>query len=271
MAISLNQINLVLSGGSNNSNPQSSLGGNPSSFPILGGLNNLFSNLTTEEAESGKTDYRCFYIFNDSETDPFLDVSVYIYSQKIRGSTVQIGIAQETDVQKIEIIGSVDSGNLILKYEQQEINIDWGSSISDFADNLVDGFSSIDIDGIEVSFSVSGSTSLITIEFKGTSNNRNHEKIELFENNLIGPDVPVVTIKKVTEGQPINSIAPTLAVDTVPPSKVVFVETSNVSRLQIGNLNPGDGVPIWIKRTTLPNTDFEENDNFILKVTGRPF
>lgn len=271
MAVNLNQISLVLSGGSNNSNPQSSIGGSPSSFPILNGLNNLFSNLTTEEATVGKIDYRCFYIFNDSEQDAFLDVSLYIYSQVLGGSSVQIGIARETDVQKIEIIGQVNSGSLILKYEQQEITVDWDGSASNFSNNLVEAFSSIDILGIEANGTTTGSLSSILIYFKGDSDNRNHEKLELFENNLEGPDKPIVSIKKIAEGQPINSIAPQIAVDTVIPSKVTFYATSASEKLSIGNLKPGDGIPIWIKRTTEPNTDFQENDNFILKITGRPF
>lgn len=154
-----------LSGGQNNNNPNLSLGGSISNSPVFGTLNNLFSNVTSDEASSGKTDYRCVYVKNSSASDSLYDASVYILAQSSGGSSVTIG----------------------------------------------------------------------------------------------------------TSSAPINTIAPILAVDTLAPSGVTFQETGVDNRLNLGTMTPSSFVPIWIRRVTTPGTDFKEYDNFILKVTGRPF
>lgn len=70
---------------------------------------------------------------------------------------------------------------------------------------------------------------------------------------------------------PLNTTAPLLSVDTVAPAEVTFQQSSVDNRISLGTLGPLSVVPIWIKRTTSPGTDFKEYDNFILKVTGKPF
>ena len=67
MAVVSGDIVYFMSGGSGNSNPNNSIGGDPSSSPISGLVNNLFDNISPEETTAGKTDYRCFYIFNSYE------------------------------------------------------------------------------------------------------------------------------------------------------------------------------------------------------------
>lgn len=270
MAISLSQIEFLLSGGNNNNSPSKSLGGGISSFPIIGSLNNLFADVTSEEAEVGKTDFRCFYINNLSTIDSLFNSKIFIYSQKVLGSTVQLGIPKDTDVQELKIVGSVVSGSVVLKYNQQEISVPWGGSSSNFSSNIISSFESAGIPGVEVTFSGS-STITFNISFKGLSNYRNHPTLELFVNDLSGITKPIVTIKKIKEGKPINSIAPSLAVETVIPSGVDFYNTNSEEKVDLGTLRPSDFVPVWVKRTTNPNTDFEEKDYFIFKIQGDPF
>lgn len=271
MAISLSQIEFLLSGGNNNNRPNNSIGGNISSFPILGSLNNLFADVTSEEAEVGKTDFRCFYIKNLSTTDSLFNSKIFIYSQKVLGSNVQLGIAKETDAQELKITGSVISGDLVLKYNQQEISVPWGGSSSNFSSNLISALASVGVLGVEVTFSTSSSVLTFNILFKGSSNYRNHPTLELFINNLSGITKPIVAIKKIKEGKPINSVAPSLAVETVIPSGVEFYNTNSEDKIDLGTLKPYDFVPIWLKRSTSPNTDFEEKDYFIFKIQGDPF
>lgn len=92
MSITADQISFLLSGGTSNSNPARSIGGAASSIPVLGTLNNLFSDITSAEATAGKTDYRCFYIKNGSSSTLY-STSVYIDSQSSGGSKVQIGLS----------------------------------------------------------------------------------------------------------------------------------------------------------------------------------
>ena len=271
MTVKSSDISLVLSGGSNNNNPNNSIGGNPSSFPVTGSVNNLFANLTTEEAMAGKTDYRCFYLKNSSSTDALFDCNIFISSQNSAGSYVQLGVAQTTDQQEIEIRGAVVSGNLLLKYEQQEFLVNWGGSAASFSTNLLSGLVSVGLNGVELSHVGSPTINRFRISFKGATDYRNHPKIDLYSNNLAGLSKPVVSIKKLVEGQPINSVAPLLAVETVTPSKVEFRDSNSSNRIQIGKLGPGDFVPIWILRYTAPNTDFVERDYFIFKFSGSPF
>jgi hypothetical protein len=267
MTIAVSQIIFLLSGGTSNSNPSRSIGGPPSTFLVLGSLNNLFSDVTSEEATSGKTDFRCFYVKNNSLDSSLYDVECFIDSQASRGSTAEVGAAIVTDVQNIEVRGPITSGNLVLKYEQTEFTAEWGGSPQNFLDNLLLAMEGVGLNGVGISTSFSGISQNFIVEFKGFQDKRNHQKMVVTENNLVG--AISVSISKVTEGQPINSNGPLLATETVPPSKVNFYTPSQ--RILIGNLSPGDFVPIWIKRTTGANTDFKENDYFVFKISGKPF
>src|SRR5437660_1271614 len=90
MSISPNDISFVYSGGVNNNNSELSLGGFPSVFPIPGSIDNLFPDISGREVVAGKTDYRCFYIFNDNITDSFFNTSIWTQSQT--ASKIEIGL-----------------------------------------------------------------------------------------------------------------------------------------------------------------------------------
>jgi len=61
-------LSLRLSGGQNNSVPDGSLGGQRSDTVITDNtLHNLFDAITRSEALTGKTEYRCFYVYNDTD------------------------------------------------------------------------------------------------------------------------------------------------------------------------------------------------------------
>lgn len=165
MTISAEQLQFFLSGGSVNTDPNYSIGGAISSAPVLGVLNNLFRDVSSDEAASGRTDYRCVYIKNISSSDSLYEAEIYVYSQSSGGSSVMIG----------------------------------------------------------------------------------------------------------TSPTPVGTIAPLLAVDTLSPSGVTFQETSSSSRISIGTIGPNSAVPVWIKRVTSAGTTFKELDNFVLKITGKPF
>lgn len=78
MSILASDIKFYLSGGASNSNPNASLGGVKSSVAIVDDtLQNLFDNVTGAEHSAGDTNYRCFYVKNDSAETAY-NVKIYI-------------------------------------------------------------------------------------------------------------------------------------------------------------------------------------------------
>lgn len=266
MAIKLSDIGFFLSGGSTNSSPNASLGGSPSGFILLGTMNNLFSDITSEEAQSGKTDHRCFYLFNNSEVDYLYDSEVYIETQVANGATVSIGVQKSTEVQKVSIVGPVYFGDMDMRFGSQEFNVAWGGSAGAFETNLQAGLGAI-APGVSVSTEVEGNNYKFTISFSGDSDNKSHPLLEVVRNGLLAPDNPIVSISRIAGGSPINSVAPLLSVSSVPPARVSFQD----SPIAIGDLGPGDGLPVWVRRITPSGTDYIKNDGFTFGVSGRPF
>lgn len=267
MALKLSDIEFFLSGGPTNSNPNNSIGGLPSSFPLLGSANNLFPDISSESASSGKTDYRCFYISNRSTSDSLIDAELYFDEQGPGGSIVDMGLDRSTEIQRLNIIGFVVSGSLTIRYESTQIVVPWGSSAGQFETNLQNQISSASPGSI-VSTSIIGNSYNFTISF---SDNRSHSLLELLDNSLVGNDQPIVSFSRVASGSPINSVAPILSVDTVPPARVLFELPTVESKLALGTMLPGDKVPVWVRRFTPPNTDYMESDYFRFKIIGRPF
>ena len=63
-------VKVKYSGGANNKFPSTSIGGEMSNTEIPGAsLNNLWDDTTRVEIINGRTEYRCFYLDNDSGTD----------------------------------------------------------------------------------------------------------------------------------------------------------------------------------------------------------
>jgi hypothetical protein len=78
MVVEAIDIEFRLSGGQSNFVPDDSLGGQISNDQISYSIiENLFDNVSSGEASSGDTEYRCYYIINTSDTDS-ADFAVYI-------------------------------------------------------------------------------------------------------------------------------------------------------------------------------------------------
>lgn len=260
MAFISTDISFVYSGGSGNNNPNSSLGSDPSSYPISGAINNIFSDITENQATVGYTDYRCIYVFNDNTVDTLYDCVAEIYDQLTGGSTISIGVKVSTEVQKINISGSMSGGDITLSYEGDEFTANYDANLNTFAQNIETELNALDsLSGASVT-SVSGGFEII---FSGFDDNKSHELIELVDNNLTG--APTVSVTRITSGAPINSIAENIGNSTNPPTGVIFSSSAIV-----GSLQPGDGFPIWFKRVTSANTNPIANDNFFLSIVGTP-
>src|SRR6185437_896903 len=110
-------ISFVLSGGVTNQDPDNSFGGPPSPTPIISGLeNNLFADVTGAEVSDGLTDYRCIYLFNESNSDDFADFSVWINSQVAGGSDVYLGVILANEIQQLTFVNTA-GGNFTLELE----------------------------------------------------------------------------------------------------------------------------------------------------------
>tara|TARA_Y100001938_G_scaffold128710_1_gene182763 strand:+ start:20732 stop:21343 length:612 start_codon:yes stop_codon:yes gene_type:complete len=83
-------IQLYLSGGTGNTNPYASLGGKRSSTQVTNdALENIFDDISRQEALVGKTEYRCLYVYNPSG-NALTNVKVHI-SQHPTITNISIG------------------------------------------------------------------------------------------------------------------------------------------------------------------------------------
>lgn len=94
MAVAPGDINFYLSGGASNADPNASLGGQVSNSDIPSATpENLFGNVQADDAVSGITDYRCFYVKNENLTDTLSVTVVWIAAQTSSADTaVEIGV-----------------------------------------------------------------------------------------------------------------------------------------------------------------------------------
>ncbi|MHA2043382.1 MAG: hypothetical protein ACW99G_01235 [Candidatus Thorarchaeota archaeon] len=274
MTINANEILYVYSGGSGNSDPNESLGGDPSAFEITGTLNNLFNNVSNEEATSGNADYRCFYIFNNSLTETLYDASIFVVSQVGGGAATEIGITERDDQQRISMIQPVTGGSVTLDYDGTDFVWAFDSDLAVWATNLETSLNTLlalstvtVVGSVEV---IDGSNSnVFNIFFSDADGDRNHPLLELVSNDLT--EVPDITIEKISEGAPKNFITTLISVDTAIPVDVLFGFTDPDNRLTIGDLLPSDGVAVWVKRTSLPGTQPLEGDGLTVRISGSAF
>jgi hypothetical protein len=266
--VQTSDISFMLSGGGSNKNPAMSLGGMPSSTPVSGTVNSLFGDITESQAVDGLVDYRCLYILNKSATGTLYSASVHVQSQLPGGSQVELGLARFSEVQVLQISGSPVSGTLALRLGTRGFSGTWGGSPEAFLASLMSSLSSVGMGGVSVSYS-SGGTHLFTFRFLGSYNNKAQPLIEVMINGL--SPASAVSVSRQRQGSPINAVAPLLATPTVSPFEVIFSQTSSTSKMVIGDLGPGDSIPLWIRRTTPAGTGFKENDSVTIRVSGDPF
>jgi hypothetical protein len=260
MALSEEDIVFVYSGGSNNIDPNKSIGGSPS-INIIENINN---SLFDDVVEANFIDYRCFYIFNNSETDSLYDSYIYLDNSIRTVSECQLGVSRLTDLQVISFSETPVSGDFILRYENDNTpTVTWNSNPNIFIQNLQESLNSLDLlSGVKVETLSTNSFSILFLE---NDNYRNHDLLVVQENNL-SPSIEI-GISKNSQGQPINSISPLLPTRTTAPYNVNFYSTDSQSKLYIGDLRPKDGVPVWIRRNndgTIISNEINQFDFFIV-------
>lgn len=273
MPIDISDIYFVYSGLGTNENPSLSLGGEPGELITT---NALFDNLTAAEGEQGTTDYRCCYLVNDS-TESTLN-NFFIFAAKDDPTlgdsdvTIQTGFILRNEIQifTIENYQSVASGTINLTYTHavfpaKNFTITISSTIDDptietIKEAIYTNLMTLEGYAVEtnVTHTISGIDLLISIEFAGLSKNKSHTM-------SVESEEFTVSITKSVEGSPINSVPDEIANEVVTPAGVIFYTSSNPV---IGNLEPGDIVPIWIKRKVPKNSRAVTKDGFTLKARG---
>jgi len=279
MAINPSDISCVLSGGTYNNDPYLSLGGEPSLRAIFGVTNNLFDDVTSDEALVGHVDYRCLYVVNNHATDSFYNTQLYIESQTTGGSNIEIGVPMETDVQQIIVSGLAQGGSFTIDYDGQTVIVAFNLFLEQWATNIQNGLNAIpELGGVVVdvsSYSNGGSvwdlTRVFEIRFEGVSDHRYHPTLTLVSNDIIAPTPPTIQIVKITNGCPINVVAAQIDTDQIEPYGITWSEPDVDNTLVVGTIQAGDSFPVWLKRTTLAGTDPINSDGFILRILGKPF
>ncbi len=271
MAVNPNDISMVLSGGSNNTDTALSLGGPPSTKQIFSGiLNNLFDDVTPDESETGSIDYRAFYIANDSE-EVIFNAAFWIDSEVDGGASVEIGIDLRNELQRVIVTGSVSPGDSMeLSIEDNDFTVTVPAfvDVDEWASNFENAISAlVDVDGLQlypdvtVSVIVSGSSFSFDVLFQGGSGFRNQEQMVLVTDNMPGA---TITISTIVNGSPINSIAVILDSENNTPGGVEFGFPTEEDPIFFDFFRPAEFFAVWIKRTTVAGVESLANDGVTL-------
>lgn len=274
MAITPAEIGFFLSGGTNNIDPSQSIGGEISSNPVTGVLNNLFVDINKEDAAAGVVDYRCIYIYNESPSYSsgkiLYNAQIYLESELNSSSYVRIGISRKNELQRLSFSNPINNFTLIYAGSRTS-NITYSTNKSVLARNIKNALSSLknqnpSYDYIESPIRLSVEVSHVNedtfdILFTESSGNKNHPIITNDEN--LG-----INITSIRKGSPVNSIAPKLVSSVYAPFETQFYSTNSNNVLSLGNLRGQDWVPIWIERTTQGSISADETAGFTIRLLG---
>lgn len=270
MTVSASDIAIVLSGGPDNQNPAYSVGGPPSSFPVLLGSGGLFDDVSKAEVADGSTDYRCVYVFNDNDADALSDVVAYTEAGTEGGGVAQIGVLRQTEIQSVVVGGGASGGSFSLSYAGRGgtyvLAVGFDGQLGQWTANFNAAVAAVpELAGTVVTGQLAGAATVFLVTFAGDSDERFYDVFELQDNSLVGS--PAVTVSRVQPGSPVNAIAPVIADEATAPAGVTFVSASDLSPLSVGTLHPNDGFPLWLKRVVSPNAD-SATGGFSLWVAG---
>ena len=271
-------IRFTLSGGENNLNHNLSLGGESSTHPII--AERLFSNVSDAESKEGKTDYRCFYINNDSE-DSTLWTSELYFSYKAESEIqIELGFITQDEQQNITIqnVLLINGGSFDIAYTDidgtSSKTINWNASVATWAGNLQTSLRTIEaLKDVVVTGVDSGSNYYVfTIVFTGTSGNRFHEMLALDSSSLTTTGAqPSIAITRNLSGGPVNYIPDEISSDSTAPASVSFSDYMIDTPYSIGNFKYLDSVPVWVKRIVPADTNAIDDDGFTFRLTGETF
>ena len=263
--LTTSDIVFVFSGGQGNYDPFKSLGGDPSVIEISEISQGLFNSLSDDQLTAGITDYRCFYIFNQNDTDTLYDFSLYI--DNTSNISCYIGLQKKNDIQKITLSGSAINGNLILNYNGDDFTVEFSPNPAQLAINIQQQLIDLGLLGVVVTAEAKKDYYNITINFEGDSGYKYHPLISLVANN-ISPSAEFF-ISKVQDGSPVNIIVPKTQNILKAPENIDFEMIRPSNPVSLTSLKPNEGFPVWLKRVVAAGTSKNELLSFQFKIRGR--
>jgi hypothetical protein len=263
------------SGGGANCEPCQDLGGAISTCDISAGLENLFHTVGPKLSRRGHEDYRCFYIQNASPTVTLRNMVIYFDGSgrqvpgKRGGTYVAMGVKLQSEIQQIAVTAANPPNN----GEYFEISVPgylptfkvfYDPNITVWTGNFqtsiraVTGLSEVVVTSTgtvpNVTFTVDfGGHDTRDSSILGQSQNRLIDLMSVTANTLLY-GTATVTPLPVQDGSPTNTIAEVIPTEITPPTGIVFNYYFRGNPVKVGSLQPGDFVPIWIRRT-LPIID----------------
>lgn len=268
MGININDISVVLSGGSGNADPNASLGGSPSNQPITGFLNNLFGNLSETDSQNGKIDYRCLYVFNDSSTSTLFSTRFFIVSQVAGGADLAVGVPLLPEIQKVFIDQAVTGGTLTLVFEGQNVTMIGNPNPDVMASSLQAAIlPRVGGSGASVNYVLQNNEVILNVTF---GPGRSLTLMAIQEDHLTGTSRQAF-VQRVQAGGPINLIASPIDNELTTPTGVTFSKPSVDIPVVIGDLAPMDGFPVWVRRVILAGTEGVPDDGAVIRLVGKPF
>ena len=256
-------INLVYSGGLQNTSQKNSLGGFPSPVAITENKNNLFDDITSQETTRGFQDFKCIYVFND-DTKVSYTTTIYIEYLSDIGATIELGLLQQNAIQNLNFPQTVTGGTFNINIQGQETpSISWNGDPNVLGASIETAIKTITDCSVEV---VTPGQTNYNITFSGVMKNKFIADM-LITNNLL-PSGVTPGVSSVQSGSPINTVAPE-TLNTVLPFGINFIEVLSPG-IVIGTLNSAEGFPLWVKRTLPAGFEAVEGDgyNLHIKVTS---
>jgi len=282
--MSPDDIKFYHSGGSGNCDPDKDLGGEISSCELQGGLDKLFDTLDAKKSRIGVIDYRCFYVKNTNPSETLRKTKVYIDSEGVSGSFIDLGVDVDDEKQTINVNGPHPPD------EGQKMTLElpnYGQFTVYYHVNITEwqGRFQTEMRGLEgmndVRVSVTGEIGFptdvtFTIYFgpNGAAQSRDLDEISVVSHDLRDCTVMPATLN---DGAPISVTACTIGTKLQAPACVEFEYPLRGNPVELGDLRPGEKFPIWARRTT-PGLEHDSpmrvmtvkltKDNFRINVDG---
>lgn len=278
-SFSQGDINIYLSGGLYNSDPNASLGGSPSSHGLTTFVDNLFAKTSKVDYTEGAQSYRCIYVTNSGQTT-YSNLVAWV-SQDNNLSSVQIGVHREIEVQGVLLGGYPVGGNFSLRYNatvggltvsQDTQPIQFVPDTVTLANNVASALNALTLlEDVTVVANPFPSYWQCLVKFGGSHSYRYHLPLEVANNSLIGTE-PTVTIYMQVQGGPVNEMASDIGFENQAPAGVIFYDATDFSHaISTGSLESLDTMAIWLSRMTPANLQPTEQtvDNADLHLEGQ--
>lgn len=270
------------SAGPANCDPCQDLGGPISDCNIsCGSTDNLFHSIGPKLSRKGHEDYRCFYIKNESEQFTIRNAIIYFNGTgrgvpgKRGGTYTAIGVFLQNEIQQVVVVGPAPPFEgqyfeLQVPGYPSPFKVFFDPNITKWVGNFqtamrsVEGLSEVVVTAVgtvpNVTFTIDYGGHETTNEgHHGTMDHSrwmqsSHRAIDLISVNFNTLQDCTVTPLPVQDGSPVNTTATVIGNEITAPVGIPFDYYFRGNPIRIGNLMPGDYVPIWIRRT-LPFPD----------------